>query len=111
VQLIRDSVNGAVWMAERGETAAAVSLVRSARTQLGLIHERFVGRRLGAERRMLLTASRDLQPIAEVDEPDVHKLRAWLGTFESRIVPRLERAEARSLYDPERLKKYLRKAK
>jgi hypothetical protein len=109
VALVRDSVTGAISMAERGETAAAVLLAGAARSQLGLINERLVGPRLDRERNMLLAASRRLQPIAEAGAPDPGRLRAWLDDFDSRIVPRLERVEARSLYDPERLKDYLRK--
>jgi len=110
VGLVRDAVTGAAWMARRGETAAAVSLVAFARTQLGLIDERFAGPGLGGKRRMLLAASRALQPIAEAEAPDPARLESWLEDFERRIVPRLEGAEQRSLYNPGRLGDYLNRA-
>ncbi len=107
LDLVRDSVEGARWMAERHEIAAAVVLTSAARHQLGLIDERFAQPGLAGERRMLLLASRELQPIAEAQAPDPRRLSEWLDRFETRIAPRLMRAEPRSLYQPDRLAKWL----
>lgn len=103
LDLVRTSVRGAAWFAYRNEPQAAAALVAGARRQLGLIDERFAGPRLAGERRRLLAASRQLQPIAESAAPDPAKLSAWLTEFERDLVPRLHRAEPRSLYVPELL--------
>ena len=103
--LVRDSVQGAASMAERGEGEAAAVLVSGARHQLGLIHERYAGRGLDSERRLLVSASRALQQFAGEPDPDV--LKRWFADFERRIVPRLERTEVRSLYNPALLARWL----
>jgi hypothetical protein len=73
-------------------------LVSGARRQLGLIDERYAGAALAGERRTLLGASRQLQPLAGA--PDAGQLQRWLAGFERNVVPRLERTEPRSLYNP-----------
>lgn len=103
--MVRDSVQGAARMAERGEGEAAAVLVSGARHQLGLVHERYAGKGLAAERSALLSASRTLQPMAGA--PDPGPMKRWLDHFDRRIAPRLERSEARSLYNPALLAKRL----
>lgn len=101
LDLVRTSVDGAAWFARRSEPTAAAVLVGGARGQLGLIDERFAGPRLAGERRQLLAASRQLQPIAESGAPDPARLTAWLAEFDRTLAPHLLRAEPRSLYSAE----------
>lgn len=98
LDLVRASVRGAAWFAGRNEPATAAVLVAGARRQLGLIDERFAGSDLAGERRALLNASRQLQPIAESTAPDPARLRSWLASFDRNLAPRLQRSEAKSLY-------------
>ncbi len=107
VGLVRDAATGAAWLARRGETPGAQVLISGARTQLGLIDERYAGGRLTSKRRLLREASRALQPVAEADEPDPEKIEGWLFDFDRRIVPGLEKVEHRSLYDEHRMENYL----
>jgi hypothetical protein len=100
LDLVRASVRGAVWFVRRGEPTSAAVLVAGARRQLGLIDERFASPRLAGERRALLGASRQLQPIAESTAPDPARLNAWLAEFDRNLAPSLLRAEPRSLYAP-----------
>jgi cytochrome c553 len=106
LELVRDSVRGSQWLAGQGEVRMAAVLVAGARNQLGLIHDRYAGPRLGPERRRLLAASRRLQPMAESAAPDPERLAAWLAEFDRSLAPRLVRAERRSLYEPEVLARW-----
>jgi hypothetical protein len=108
IWLVRQSVLSAGLMAQLGERESAAVLVSGARHQLGLIDERLAGPALSGERRILLSASRDLQPIAGSGATDPGRLERWLSRFDRRMVLRLRQAEARSLYNPERLALWLR---
>lgn len=101
VSLVRQSVLSAEIMARLGDSESAAVLVAGARNQLGLIDERFAGPELGRERRMLLRASRLLQPDAQSGATEQAHLRDWLAGFDRDVVPVLRRSEARSLYNPQ----------
>lgn len=103
LQLVRDSMAGAEWFLGQGDTAAAQVLLKSTRTQLGLIHERYAGPQLARERALLQAASRELQPMAASTALDQGALGAWQSRFEKRVAPRLVRSAARSLYNPAEL--------
>jgi hypothetical protein len=107
LDLVRDSIWAARWMAEQGEAEASLLLVGAARHQLGLIDERLARPGLGAERRLLLSASRKLQPNDEARAAEPTELGKWLDQFDRQIVPRTLRAEPRSLYDQTRLAEWL----
>jgi hypothetical protein len=81
-------------------------LIAASRHQLGLIDERYAGPRLAVLRRDLLAASRDLARIGNETATGARRaaLRKWHGEFAARLVPRLQRAEGASLYDPARLR-------
>ncbi len=107
LDLVRASIVGAAAMAERGDARTAAVLIGATRHQLGLIDERIPG--LRAERALLLSASRALQPIGEAASPDAARLRAWTARFDAQVVPSLHRVVAQSLYDPRKLDRWLAK--
>jgi len=110
LSLIASAVDGAVSMANAGEEGTARLLLTSARHQLGLIDERYAGRRLKGERKMLRNASRGLQEMDELPDfttslpPAIVK---WKSEFASKLLPALRRKEARSYYNQAKLEKAL----
>ncbi len=110
LSLIRNAVDGAVSMANAGEEGTARLLLTAARHQLGLIDERYAGRRLKGERKMLRNASRDLQEMNELPDfiaslpPAIAK---WKTEFARKLLPALRHKEARSYYNQNRLEKAL----
>lgn len=107
VSLVRQSVIAARLLAERGDSAGAGVLVRSARFHLGLIDERMAGPRLVSVRAEVLAASRRLPGAAA--RPDL--LTAWLTQFDREVLPQLRRSEPRSLYNPRQLDRWLAAAR
>lgn len=98
LDLLRVTIAAAARRAELGDVSGAALLTSAAQSRLGLIDERYSG----SERKRLLAASRALQSVGEGAA-----LRAWLARFERDTVPRLQRREARSLYDPRRVERWL----
>lgn len=102
----RRAVRAAKGEIAAGDAPAAVVMIASARTRLGLIDERFAGPALAASRREIRAADRRL---AETQEAlRTHRgdagmaLQAWL--MESRTLEaRLTAKAPASLFDPDRL--------
>lgn len=106
---IDDGVTGTRLMIDRAAPQGARLSIAAMRHQLGLIAERYTGPRLAREREGLLAASRALQVIGEDDTARIGPaLVRWKGEFDTGLTKRLRRAEARSLYDANRLAKSLR---
>jgi hypothetical protein len=91
----------------RGDDATAALMIGSARSQLGLVYERYGDPALAEDRGALVQADRSLAALADAvraHDPGVDlRLAAWLdasGAWSKRI----ERDEARSLFSPARLK-------
>ncbi len=98
VSLVRQSVVSAELLARSGDSETSAIAVAGARNQLGLINERYADPSLSRERKLLLAASRALQPAAQSSAPDPAELRHWRIKFDSHLLPILELAESRSLY-------------
>lgn len=105
-----DRALGAGWAAGDGDAALRRQLIAAARHQLGLIDERYAGPGHAALRRDLLAASRDLARIGDGDTGRRPALDQWQARFAAKLVPRLRRGEATSLYDPARLRGALDRA-
>jgi len=99
---IDDAMTGAALMTERGDRAGGRLSIAAMRHQLGLIAERYPGRRAD-----LLSASHTLQMIGERDTVDLPALRRWKNDFDKGLVQGLRRDEGRSLYDRARLQRAL----
>lgn len=101
--ILQGAVEGAVYMARRGDPQAARTLVAAARHQLGLISERYAGPELNSERSMLLTASRTLQTIGDsADDLRTFEegLSEWIGRYDGLLQDTLEPKLDKSLYNP-----------
>ncbi|MHA4835065.1 hypothetical protein [Sphingopyxis sp. MSC1_008] len=106
---IDDGVAGTRLMIDRGDPQGARLAIAAMRHQLGLIAERYTGPRLAREREGLLAASRALQAIGEDNTARIGPaLARWKSDFDTGLAKRLRRAEARSLYDANRLAESLR---
>jgi hypothetical protein len=109
LELIDAAVDGALAMHRSGENETALILVRAARHQLGLIHERYSASRFNVERSALLDSSRQLQDIA--DNQDLNNfgplLVRWRDHFNAGLVPRLRAGERYSLYNRRKLRSAL----
>ena len=109
---IDDGMVGSATMLERGDAAGVRLSIAAIRHQLGLISERYPGAGFVGERAGLLSASRALQAIEEGGvggNGDIGPaLRRWKNDFDRRMVPRLRRAEGRSLYREDLLARALR---
>lgn len=103
LRLIEASTDGAVALLERGEGRSAAVLVKAARFRLGLVAERMAGKRHTAIRRRLLAASRELALAAD----QTAQLGAWRDRFARELRPDLLRSEARSLYAPHEVDRWL----
>lgn len=102
LSLVRDAVAGATAMTARGEGQAARAALAAARHQLGLVHERYAGDALAAERRQLLLASRALQRLGDQIADGARfaaAARRWQADFDAGLAARLQRQEHRSLYN------------
>ena len=110
LSLIDNAVDGAVSMANAGEEGTSRLLLTAARHQLGLIDERYAGRRLKSERKMLRNASWDLQEMKELPDflaslpPAIAK---WKTEFARKLLPALRHKEQRSYYNQSKLEKVL----
>lgn len=94
--------------AARDDPVLRRQLIAAARHQLGLIDERYAGH--AALRRDLLAASRDLTRVGDdaTDAPGwTAALRKWYSGFAAGLVPRLQRHERASRYDPAVLRRAL----
>jgi hypothetical protein len=101
----RRAARAALSLADRGDAPGAELMVAAARARLGLIHERFAGPGLAAERERLRRADHALAAVAEAlreGRPVQAPLRRWLA--DSWALERaLSRREAASLFNPARL--------
>lgn len=107
LDLAQDMVTLAAQSSERGTMDTAALLITGARYQLGLVHERLAEPGLGAERALLVTASRRLQPLGRATPLTPQRLRAWKEKFRRTLRSRLLRAEPRSLYSPKAVDAWL----
>jgi hypothetical protein len=101
----RRAVRAAMALARRGDRPAAILMIASARARLGLIHERFSGPGLAAERARLQASDRALARAAETlrsGGPAQAELMAWLSGAAG-LERALARREAASLFNPARL--------
>jgi hypothetical protein len=103
LELVRTSINAASLLAERGDLAGAAVAAKGARYRLGLINERFAGRQDDGLRARLSVASRKLA----AQQLQSKALSTWLSAFERDLVPKLKKAEHRSLYNRKTLELWL----
>lgn len=103
LELVQTSISAASVLAERGDLQGAAVAAKGARYRLGLISERFAGQQNSGLQASLSDASRKLaaQPL------HAKALSAWLSAFDRDLVPKLKRAERRSLYDERSLDRWL----
>lgn len=109
LRLIDQAVAGASAAIDR-DAQTETQQIAAARHQLGLIDERYARADLGALRRALLGASRDLARLAASDRKVADRrqaLQKWHRHFSAKLVPRLRRDEPASLYDPGQLRRAL----
>ena len=102
----RRAVRTASQALARGDRATAALMLGSARSQLGLIYERYAARSLAGDRDSLMGADRQLASdaaAARSGDPRVRsRLEAWL-TLSRSWGARLVRDEPRSLFNPARI--------
>ena len=102
----RRAVRAAMAALAAGDAPAAVVMIEAARSQLGLIAERYPAPRFAAARKSLGIADLDLAAalaaVREKADGASTRLSAWLGQSEAWAGP-LRRDEAHSLYDPRTL--------
>jgi hypothetical protein len=98
----------------RKDAATAVLMVASARTQLGLIYERYQARSLEKERALLKDADLDLAAIQNNlragDAMGAMRLALWPGQA-GVLVRKLQAGEDKSLFAPRRLAAAMRRAR
>ncbi len=103
-----EDVRRAVLAAEAalfvGDPATAKVMLSSARSMLGIVHERFADPALGDHREALQRASAALAAVPVGNSEEGHKrIKVWLSG-QRRWAGDLLRAETRTLFNPERLK-------
>ena len=100
------AMRAAEWANARKDAPTAVLMVASARTQLGLIYERYQGRALSGERGLLRGADLDLASIQNDlragDAGAAMRLALWPGQA-AILVKKLQASEDKSLFDPGKL--------
>jgi hypothetical protein len=104
--IMGDAVDVASKYATRGDSPKEVNLlIAAARHQLGLISERYAGRKFTRERKELLSASQQLQRIGQMPDAFVQSeaLKLWQKQFDGRVLKRLVDKQPQSLYDFSRL--------
>jgi hypothetical protein len=107
-KIIAAQLKAAQALVVRGDNASDIAkLIAGARQQLGIISERYAGPKLARERTLLLGASRQLQKIAETQEPVT--IKKWQLQFDTKLAPMLRRKENKSLYNAQRLSKHLQR--
>jgi hypothetical protein len=106
--LIKDALLGRQEMLKLGDDKSAQLMIAAARRQLQLINERYAGPALADERNALLSASKELRRISTMTDSigqDI-ALNSWQRNFDRGLLPRLNRKEHTSLYNPELLAKH-----
>lgn len=103
--LVEGGIAGAIELMGKGDAAGASKLVKGVRFRLGLISERMNAKGQNRLRRDLLTASRELSTLQ--DTVETGQLQAWQVRFDSKLKPALIKAEAKSLYAPARVDRWL----
>lgn len=94
----------------RGEVEVADFLILSARHGLGLIHERYRGDRLAAERGLVADLSRQLADLRPRDKGDLAALAGKIAPALDQldlVKRRLRRKERQSLYNEKQLRRLL----
>lgn len=101
---IEDGMTGAALMIDRGDRPGVRLSIAAMRHQLGLIAERYAGRRFMGDRAALLAASRELQMIGDREFVRLRPaLARWKLDFDKRLAKRLRRDENGSLYEAKHL--------
>ena len=106
IDLFRDSIRSATRAAAAGDRPTTLTLIGSARWQLGLIDERLAAGGHAQTRKELLRTSRRLQTI-QGGATTTNALLAMLARFDRNLAPRLLQAEKLSLYRPELVDRWL----
>lgn len=95
---------------QRGTPGAADFLIQSARHGLGLIHERYRGEKLAAERDLVASLSRQLADLRLGDDGDRVALEGMIAPALARldqVKRRLSRKERLSLYNEKQLRRFI----
>jgi hypothetical protein len=110
LSLLDKAMGGAELMATRGDFRAARVLLAGARHQLGLINERYVGRRLAPQRKKLLALSNTFREANEASDDALADalLQAFAAYTNARLYEDLQRTERHSLYNPALLAKHFK---
>jgi hypothetical protein len=105
LSLLDASLSAAIVKRQRGEIADSNVLISGARHQLGLIHERYAGEKFGPIQKSLLSASRRLQTLMQLDDTDVfiQSVQHWQKAMASELIPALLKNESQSFYNADRL--------
>jgi hypothetical protein len=92
---------GAQMMVEKQDRQGAQLLIAAIRQQLGEISEYYAGPQLASERKALLTASREVQGIGQIEDLEImgKVIHDWGIRFRSGLAKRLAEQENRSLYN------------
>lgn len=104
---VRNAISSAKSAALVNEIGIAKLLLAAARQQLGLIHERYPGRRLARHREALVEASQALAPFQTMLEENPERVSSALLRWDKLFHTKREaikRDAEKSLYNPERLK-------
>jgi hypothetical protein len=104
LELLRAATQGAVDATFRDEGQSSPLLIGAARHQLGLIAQRYPGSALKRERDSLLSASRELQKLADSNRTPEEFGQAifdWNVRFEKGVGKRLRKKVESSLYNPQ----------
>lgn len=102
----RRAVRAADAALARKDGPTAIVMIASARTQLGLIYERYAAPGLEAEQASLGAADLDLRAAQDAIRKDGRDAATRLVVWQTRadsLAARLARRESRSLFDPARL--------
>ena len=107
VEDARRAVKAARLALAHGDGATAALMIGSARSQLGMIYERYDSPALDGDRRALRQADTALAALAESarsnDPQTDDRLRAWLNASPQWSRP-IERDEPKSLFNPHRIR-------
>lgn len=107
-RLIALGTSASLAMIDKHDRQGALLAIAGIRHQLELLHERYAGPKLKAERQMLVGASRRLGQIAQTKNLDemAKAIVKWDHDFH-RIETMLRRKSSQSLYDPDQLEQAL----
>jgi hypothetical protein len=108
VEMIESAIRGHPEMAKRGDFKSAQLLIAAMRHQLQLIDERFASTQFARERADILSASRKLQQIGQIQDLGAQgaALKSWKIDLNKDLLRRLDRKQAKSLYNPSLLAKH-----